>query len=314
VVENETVTYDLTTYFTEPRDISYVTFSVESNQYNSATIVNGTTLSITGGARDNQYGVTVRAQTSYGYVDNTLTVYEFASYPTQRPIAAMTADTTVISGAENGNGTYVATSSSGAPRYHAFDHSNDSYEPGWLSAALYDSNGLYTSTTATVVDGSTILGEWIQLDMPTAIRPNAYAITPFVTQTYTTNASPYSWVLAGSIDGSTWTMIDSRNQIDGWQEYTPRVFATTNMSGRFTKLRFIGRSTVPGNDNSSVAITELLSFTMTNTMAMYNNKLHLAASYTTDTNVYSGVSSEPSTTLPTPQGSDGLLIRYPINN
>ena len=84
---------------------------------------------------------------------------------------------------------------------------------GFSSASnMYNvATGVYigaSSTTATTNGSSSAAyrGEWLQIQMPQAIAATGYSL--FISGN---TASPKSWVLLGSSNGSTWTVLDTQN-------------------------------------------------------------------------------------------------------
>jgi hypothetical protein len=84
-----------------------------------------------------------------------------------------------------------------------------------VGVTLYStSTGLYPTNTgfSTNISGSIRYGEWIQLQLPTAIVLNSYTIqSPNFSSGVYYRRNPYSWYIAGSNDGSTWTEVDMRS-------------------------------------------------------------------------------------------------------
>lgn len=81
----------------------------------------------------------------------------------------------------------------------------------WASSGVtgfkYDGNGGTTYTgpnSSTTVSGTVINGEWLQLQTPVPYRLVNYVVTD-------TNARQKAWTLAGSVDGVTWSLIDSQS-------------------------------------------------------------------------------------------------------
>lgn len=125
-------------------------------------------------------------------------------------------------GAEyGGNSLYLSSSdyAAFASRDKAFDKNFNNY---WMTAlSKYDgSTGLPTgSAGSTVVNGNTVNGEWIQLYNTKKLPLNNYSINTFETLAYPLIGSGYgspvsrpgSWIIAGSLDGSTWTKVEERN-------------------------------------------------------------------------------------------------------
>jgi hypothetical protein len=97
------------------------------------------------------------------------------------------------------------------------------------------------STTTTVVSGTTICGEWVQL---TFTGPSK-TMTQYGLLAAGSGSTVSSWVIAGSNDGTTWTLIDQRGQI-------------TNSSGVVTSGTAVTLST-----------TALTTFTVSTTAFAY---------------------------------------------
>lgn len=121
---------------------------------------------------------------SYGTVDNMIEQY---------PPVAMTSD---VSG---GYTSSTSGSSAGSP-FNAFDNSTST----WSSLVTYNATtGAYTGATSTVTNTGTLLGEWLQLDFPTAIIVNALGFIPSSFTQYANN-----WrLLARNSVGDTWQVI-----------------------------------------------------------------------------------------------------------
>jgi hypothetical protein len=121
---------------------------------------------------------------------------------TKYPIVSMTTNST--SG-------YTASSSSEYPGglyppYKAFDNDPSTFSH---SVSLYNqSTGIYIGLASTTVSGTAYLGEYIQLQLSSAITLNSYSLT--CRPLYLSSQCPNTWIIAGSTDGSTWTLIDSK--------------------------------------------------------------------------------------------------------
>ena len=110
-----------------------------------------------------------------------------------------------------------------------------------------------TSTTTTVVSGTTICGEWVQL----AFTAPTKTMTQYGLLAAASGSTASSWVIAGSNDGSTWTLIDQRGQ-------------TTNSSGVVTSGTAVTLST-----------TALTTFTVSTTAFAYFRLIIRAGSVAT---------------------------------
>lgn len=113
---------------------------------------------------------------------------------------------TTLSGLSYGNGTYVVSASVGGTTANLpFDGDNATK---WTASTSYDStSGAYTGATSTTVSGSAVAGDWIQLELPSAIAITSYLIG-------VDNVSrPVDFRLAGSNDGTTWTLVDLQSSV-----------------------------------------------------------------------------------------------------
>ena len=123
------------------------------------------------------------------------------------PRVALTSAASTTSGYQG----YKVTSSfhhSGFNDWEAFDNGGDTV--GWHTAngALREYNnggeGTYSGTLQTRLASNTELGEWLQIELPEAIRLERYVIIPQGTLGGNAGNSPGSAVVYGSNDGTTW--------------------------------------------------------------------------------------------------------------
>ena len=141
------------------------------------------------------------------------------STPTPRkfPGFPMTSNTTPLG--------YVASASSILTTYYAwgaFDGAIENrvstdppvpdaqYYYGWISAASrYDANGLPVTTlpTQTAVSGDNVAGEWLQIEVPKAFKLTSTYGYPGHTDD--ARRAPKVGKIAGSNDGTTWTLVHS---------------------------------------------------------------------------------------------------------
>jgi hypothetical protein len=111
-------------------------------------------------------------------------------------------------------GSYVASSSSflssdpNSVAWRAFDKSTGTY---FSSASVYNTtNGIYVGDVTTTVHGVQVKGDWLQLQLPSAMLLRGYRMTPRMILSYGLTRLPTTFVLAGSNDGTTWTQVDAR--------------------------------------------------------------------------------------------------------
>jgi len=145
------------------------------------------------------------------------------------PVGLTSATTTAgpitipVSGAFYGNGNYVVTASSvfstTYPPWNAFDKQNGL---PWLSSTSYSTTSPYAATSGgpTIVSSISYTGAFLQIQLPTAIILKSYLITP-------SNSSFTNWIIAGSIDGSTWSLVHSQ-QNRTWNLGVEILFTTQN--------------------------------------------------------------------------------------
>jgi hypothetical protein len=146
------------------------------------------------------------------YILNSLVIGGAMLYPP----TDMSAGTTTMT-SSYGSGIYIATAStsfSGSESaYAAFDISINNI---WTTSPLNgysSSTGVYNGSTTTTIDSVGYLGDWIQLQLQYTIQLTRYSIFP---RNGNTNRAPYIFYIAGSNNGTTWTMIDQQTDISGY--------------------------------------------------------------------------------------------------
>jgi hypothetical protein len=133
------------------------------------------------------------------------------------PPAAMTSDATTLSGQNYGNGVYNTTVSSGYGGYTGFYAFNNNTGDFWHSNLTYtDTTGAYPGSASTIVSGTTYSGEWLQIQIPIPIKMTYYSILPRQDGGVYIYRCPNIFCIAGSMDGNTWTLIDSKSGIGSW--------------------------------------------------------------------------------------------------
>jgi hypothetical protein len=147
-----------------------------------------------------------------GYILNSLVIGGAMLYPP----TDMTAGTTSMT-SSYGSGTYIATASTafsgGESGYAAFDTALNSI---WTTSPLngYNSStGVYNGSTTTIIDSVSYLGDWLQIQLPYTIQLTRYSIFP---RDVSANRAPNIFYIAGSNNGTTWTMVDQQSGISGY--------------------------------------------------------------------------------------------------
>jgi hypothetical protein len=189
-------------------------------------------------------------------------------YPSTAIQALVTANSQPISTQAYGNGTWVFSASSepypSGLAFHAFNTSNLSY---WHGSNTYSStNGAYLGSTFTtsLADASTTAGEWLQVQMPTAMFGIAsYTIEPRQDGLLYLYRSPNTFKVLGSNDGTAWYLVDSRSGINDWtaaaKTFVLPMPTTTPYSYYRIVISTIGNT---GNANSTYAQIATLFFTL----------------------------------------------------
>jgi hypothetical protein len=172
------------------------------------------------------------------------------------PPAAMTGYSTALSSGY-GQGTYVASASSEVNTlflaWYAFDQILGNW---WTSAIQYNGSAPYNytgSVTTVDINGNSYAGEWIQIQMPSAIVPVSYTIGQSnggVNQQY----SPTKFWILGSRDGSNWSLVDSRTgAVSPWAVASPTFTVTASQA--FTHFRIV--SNILLGNGTAVSLSQI---------------------------------------------------------
>jgi hypothetical protein len=145
---------------------------------------------------------------------------------------------------------FVASASSEYPSgteyaYSAFDKN---LTGSWwtTSAGFYNGGtGAYTGSFSTVISGTAYSGEWLQIQYPYAATVTSYTLYYAASWTYRT---PATFKVAGSNDGSTWTVVDTQTSVS-WGASSSLTF-TPSSPGSYTYYRLcVNARTVGATDN-----------------------------------------------------------------
>ncbi len=178
------------------------------------------------------------------------------------PPASLTSQNTILTNTGYADGTYVTSASTEAfstSAFFAFDGNNSTI---WHSATTYNwTTGVYDGGVSTTsITGNVYNGEWVQIIFPNSVRVTSYSIYPR-SDGLANRRSPRNFVLLGSIDGTTWNLVDSETGITNWADNVNQTFSAAT-PGSFTHYRLV--TTVVGNnssgDQNSVQIASLQFF------------------------------------------------------
>lgn len=172
------------------------------------------------------------------------------------PPAALTGSNVTLSGQAYGNGAYVTSASTTydpvtQASFLAFDRvwtTSYTQTSGAGSLRTYTQpDGLYnggSATQSTVIDGAAYAGEWLQIQLPSAVRLTGYSIATIqgAMEPSFWSRGPRDFVLAGSTDGTTWTAVDTRTGVTDWREAPTLFTVSSSVTASYTRYRLcVGR-------------------------------------------------------------------------
>jgi len=158
-------------------------------------------------------------------------------------------------GANYGAGTYSYLASSTG----SFTIPNSAFDKYYTGTTWISANSKYTAIsgfpittgpTQTVVSSITYNGEWVQIRLPKKLRMIYYHIYKSI---YNNAYFPKSWIIAGSDDGSTWTLVDSRTNQSMPSTYTQYA---VNSAIQYQYYRMIITSIVGGGGATATEVAE----------------------------------------------------------
>lgn len=137
----------------------------------------------------------------------------FQTYGTYGLISAVSADLD-----DNGISTASTFDSTSYP-YNAFDQIINTFWQSGQNTYQQGTNN-YLGSVSTIVDGVAQLGEWVQIALKNILLTDKISLRA-------TNKAPLSWVLAGSMDGSTWFTLKDETNVQLTGTYYDATFPTT---------------------------------------------------------------------------------------
>ena len=165
------------------------------------------------------------------------------------------------------NGTYVMSTSclttqtcvGSQPQSLAYAYSGEisTADQNPCPQGVYNTSGVYTGTVSTTVSGTSVSGEWMQIKLPYKLLVTTYNIMTGAQGgggTYN-QTFPKNFTLAGSSNGTTWTLIDSRTGYSATSASGINKFTAPTQSVYYTYFRLIGSQVGAGSfQRFSVAI------------------------------------------------------------
>jgi len=155
-------------------------------------------------------------------------------------VNSVTQSTITVAGSTYGNGVYVAFASSFTSGgeyipYKAFNKSSDNTANRWLSivtTGVYGGvNYVYAGAITTTASSQTLSGEWLQLRTPSpgiAVKSYTISANGDTTNENLLNGMPVKWWVAGSTNGTTWTLLDTQSNITWSTIFQSRTFTINN--------------------------------------------------------------------------------------
>ena len=170
------------------------------------------------------------------------------------PPAALPANETTLSTAEYANGLYKVTCSSGSDPYKVFDFVNETLP--WTSATGKYSNGSYIGTEVTNYSGSTTgyRGEWVQIQLPLAIRAKAFDIVSYSDRA--NGKHPSDFAMFGSNNGTDWVSLGFWTNQSFYRRPIRRFFFPWNYNVYCSYFRLVINKVVAESSSSSPATAD----------------------------------------------------------
>lgn len=172
----------------------------------------------------------------------------------------MTSDNFTATGTYNGviNGVYISSASStwgfSEFPFSAFDKNFNGTRWSTSSAPYNSSTGAYGGGFSTTISGSPYSGEWLQLRVPAATVITSYTI---YTSSFDPQRTPVDFKVAGSNDGTTWTVIDTQTGITSWlSSSTSLTFTVTSNPPAYAYFRLVTNKNGGSGSNGYLSIGE----------------------------------------------------------
>ena len=124
------------------------------------------------------------------------------------------------------------------------------------SPSTYNSSGAYTGSVSTVTSGVTVLGEWMQVQLPYTLYVTTYNIFSGVNNGGGSWAQmfPKTFHLCGSNNGTTWTTIDNRTNITGSITQSKNIFTAPAYTTGYRYFRLIGQQIGTGGSLTRMGV------------------------------------------------------------
>ena len=159
------------------------------------------------------------------------------------------------------NGTYIMSSSclptqASNGGYLSYAFNGASSAAILQSPSTYNSSGAYTGSVQTVTSGVTVLGEWMQIQLPYTLWVTTYNVFSGVNGGGGAWAQmfPKSFYLCGSNNGTTWTTIDNRSNVTGSTTQSSNIFTAPAYTTGYRYFRLIGQQIGTGGNLTRMGV------------------------------------------------------------
>lgn len=156
--------------------------------------------------------------------------------------------------------TTISTSNFTTSPVNAFDYNSNT---SWRTGSVYNSsNGVYSGTNSTLVDGSNMTGEWIELQTAQQINLQNYTIVADANAL----TVPNTFTMAVSSNGTNYTRLHTQSNINDWTAPWVKTFNNSNLpaSNAYNRYRIlthtVGNSGSSGRSNVGIAEIRLNGF------------------------------------------------------
>ena len=138
------------------------------------------------------------------------------------------------------------TASTGSNPEYAFDLS--------ASTAWVSQTSLYNATTGLYTGSDPAGGEWLQIDLTTA----TYAVKHYSISSFD-GSRPTQWTFSGSLNGTTWTTLDTRNLglVTDSSSSLYQIFLSTANTTAYRYYRFVFEKIVGNGVATSVRVNDI---------------------------------------------------------
>ena len=121
-------------------------------------------------------------------------------------------------------------------------HTND-------NPAIYSGSN-YIGAVSTTVSGTSYAGDWLQLQTPNPLQLTSFSICGRQANSFFSLRSPRNFVMAGSLDGSTWYLLHTATGVNDWtsaDKYFVCNGPNGNPASKYSYFRLIIMATNGGN-------------------------------------------------------------------